>query len=135
MYTLISARHRRPSIVPGREAILLDEQVLARRRSLAALPLLMASANMLLLLLLLIWRAAEVRAAEHRLAKRVQLCALVDAAVRRVLLLRLPLMVFGDGQLDIAACATDNDVVDVLRRVGLFQTAVLDAVIEVHDKT
>lgn len=143
MYTLISARHRarRSSIVPGGEALLIDEQGLARRSLVDAmaarrLPLLMASADANMLLLLLVWRAAEVRAAEHWLAKRVQLCALVDATVRRrVLLLRLPLSVIGDGQLDIASRATDNDVVDVLRRVGLLQTAVLDAVMEVHDKT
>lgn len=107
MYTLISTRHRvrRSSIFPSGEALLIDEQLRRRRRSLVdavaacRLPLLIAStdANMLLLLLLLlIWCTAKVRAAEHWLAKRVQLLTLVDATIWRVLLLRLP-MVIGDG--------------------------------------
>lgn len=80
------------------------------------LPLLMAADADVLLLL--VRRAAEVRATEHRLAERVQLLALVDAAVWRVLLLLLPLMVIGHGQLDVTGCDAD-DIVDVLRRVCL----------------
>lgn len=80
---------------------MIDEQG-RRRRSLVdavaarRLLLLIASNMLLLLLLLLIWRAAKVRAAEHWLAKRVQLLTLVDATIWRILLLRLP-MVIGDG--------------------------------------
>jgi len=92
---------RRSSIFPSGEALLIDEQG-RRRRSLVdavaarRLLLLIASNMLLLLLLLLVWRAAKVRAAEHWLAKRVQLLALVDATIWRILLLRLP-MVIGDG--------------------------------------
>lgn len=92
---------RRSSIFPSGEALLIDEQGRRRRRSLvdavaARRLLLLIASNMLLLLLLLVWRAAKVRAAEHWLAKRVQLLTLVDATIWRILLLRLP-MVIGDG--------------------------------------
>lgn len=103
MYTLISARHRRcSSIIPSREALLIDEQFRRRRRSLVdavaarRLPLLIASTDANMLLLLLVWRTAKVRAAEHWLAKRIQLLTFVDATIWRVLLLRL-MMVIGDG--------------------------------------
>ena len=86
-------------------------------------------------MLLLVRRAAEIRAAKHRLAKRVQLLALVNAVVWRILLLLLPLMVLGHGQLDVAGRTADDDVVNILRRVRLLQTTVLDAVLEVHDET
>lgn len=84
--------------------------------------------------MLLVRRAAEIRAAKHRLAKRVQLLALVDAVVRRILLLLLPLMVIGHCQLNAGRAADDN-IVDVLRRVRLLQATVLDTVLEVHDET
>lgn len=86
-------------------------------------------------MLLLVRRAAEIRAAKHRLAERVQLLALVNAVVWRILLLLLPLMVIGYGQLDVAGRTTNDNIVNVLRRVRLLQATVLDTVLEVHDET
>lgn len=124
------------SIVPGGEALLIDEQSFARRRLVDAACRLLSLLHRLLMAAVLIRRAAEVRAAEDRLAERIQLLSLVDATIRRhVELLLGMLLVVSHGQLDVARRAADNNVVDILRRICLLQAAMLDTVVEVHNET
>jgi len=85
---------RRSSIVPGGKASLIDEQILGRGRRRGRLVAARRRLPGLLLVAtgVLIGRAAKVGAAKHRLAERVQLLALVDAAVRRRGILLLDLL-------------------------------------------